>query len=228
MKVARVALALALPLGLVAAPPAGAQAPPAAPPDERAAAREFSFAAYRLRVALKAQRVDLDARFQASVDALLSPPCENAVVTLILLPDKRQTQVALGAGAVALSPAIAAMRPAFQRFQAELERVPTADPALRSGRAAWRRMVASLAAFPAQVDLCATLERWRRARFAPSATPFGLDELPGTFDDEAESSPKLVRAARRMQQLGVAPGAARRFAGDTLLDGIFKELEMPD
>ena len=228
MKVARVALALALPVALVAAPPAAAQAPPAAPPDERAAAREFAFAAYRLRVALKAQRPDLEGRLQASVDALLSPPCEDALVALILLPKSRQDRVALGTGAVALSPAIAAMRPAFQRFQAELERIPTADPALRSGRAAWRTMVASLAAFPAQVDVCTALERWRRTRFAPSATPFGLDELPGAFDEEALDSPKLVRAARRMQQLGVAPGTARRFTGATLLDGIFEDVEFPD
>jgi hypothetical protein len=221
-------VATAIAVCLVAAPAAAAQAPPAAAPDERAAAREFSFAAYRLRVALKAQQADLEGRLQASIDALLSPRCEDALVALILLPAARQEPVAVGAGALALSPAIAAMRPAFQRFQAELERVPTADPALRSGRAEWRTIVASLAAFPAQVDVCATLERWRRARFALSATPFGLDEVPGAFDQEAESSPKLRRAARRMRQLGVAPGTARRFTGDTLLDGIFEDVEFPD
>jgi hypothetical protein len=31
-----------------------------------------------------------------------------------------------------------------------------------------------------------------------------------------------------MQQLGIAPGTARRFTGDTLLDGIFDDVEIAD
>jgi hypothetical protein len=218
--------AVVLAVALAVAAPARAQAPPAPPaPDERAAAREFSYAAYRLRIAIKAQKADLEQRLQTAVDALTAPACQRTLIALVGLPEATQDRVAAGAAAVAIAPAIAALRPAFQRFQAELDRVPTADPALRGGRAAWRTSLAALARFPAQVDVCATLERWRRARFAPAATPFGLDELPGgVADDGAE--PKLRRAARRMQQLGVAPGTARRFAGETLLDGIFDDVEV--
>jgi hypothetical protein len=216
-------------LGLSAATPAAAQAPPAPPaPDERAAVREFSYAAYRLRVAIKAQERDIEQRLQTGVDALSAPACERPLIALIGLPASSQDRVALGAGAVAIAPAVAAMRPAFERFQAELERVPTADAALRSGRAAWRSAIAGLALFPAQVDVCGTLERWRRAGFAASAAPFGLDELPGAFSEGEDAEPKLMRAARRMQQLGIAPGTARRFTGDTLLDGIFDDVEIAD
>jgi hypothetical protein len=113
------------------------------------------------------------------------------------------------------------MWPAFERFQAELERVPTGDPALRSGRAEWRATVAAFALFSPVIEVCGTLDRWRRSRFARAEAPFGL----GRELLSDGSSPKLTRAARRMQELGVARGTARRFTGETLLDGIGEDLD---
>ena len=202
---------------------ASAQAPPPAP-DERAAAREFSFAAYRLRLALKAQQAEIEQRMQAGLDAIGSSRCEPTLVAVVALPLTRREEVFPIAAAVAIAPAFAAMRPAFERFRDELERVPTGDPALRSGRAAWRSSVGHIATFPLDLDICGTLERWRQTSFSPAAAPFGLggDRL-GPY--AASAATKLGAAARRMRELGVAPGPSRRFSGETLLEGIGDDLD---
>jgi hypothetical protein len=145
-------------------------------------------------------------------------------VGIALLPRRRPDDAIEVVVGVALAPALGGMRPAFERFQGELERVPTADPALRSGRAAWRVAVADFARVPPGVDVCATLERWQRARFARAEAPFGL-ESGFLASLVGETSPKLTRAARRMQQLGVRSGTARRFTGETLLDGIGDDVD---
>jgi hypothetical protein len=200
---------------LAATPAAHAQAPPLPPPDERAAAREFSFAAYRLRVAIKAQKAAFEQRVEAGFEALNTPPCRPALRALVRLPERREDEVSGIAGAIIAAPALATVQPAFQRFQDELERVPTADPSLRSGRAGWRAFVASLAGLPAIVDVCGALEAWHRSGFARGAIPAGVRALISLEDP----APKLKRAARRMVQLGVASGTARRFTGDTLFNG---------
>jgi hypothetical protein len=102
--------------------------------------------------------------------------------------------------------------------------VPTGDTALRSGRAAWRSSVAHIATFPPDLDICGTLERWRRTGFSRAAAPFGLggDRL-GPY--AASAATKLAAAERRMRELGVAPGPARRFGGETLLEGIGDDLD---
>lgn len=230
MPIARAALVLVL--AVIAAAPAHAQGPLPAPPptpaapDERGAAREFSFAAYRLRVALVAQRADIEQRMQAGLDAFDQPACEDALVEIVLLPEGRRDEALVVAAALALAPAFAAVRPAFERFLGEIERVPTADPALRTGRADWRASIGALRRFPAEIDVCGTLERWRRANFARAATPLGLGEdLAGALP--RTRSAKLARAARRMRQLGVSPGAARRFSGETLFRGIGDDLDLP-
>jgi hypothetical protein len=215
-------------LTLAGAGPAGvarAQAPPPPPaPDERAAAREFSFAAYRLRLALLGQEAQLEDRMQAGLDAIGSSRCEATLVALVALPLQRREEAFPIAAAVAIAPAFATMRPAFERFRDELERVPTADPVLRSGRAAWRSSVANIATFPPDLDICGTLERWRRAGFSRAAAPLGLGgERLGPY--AASAAKKLVAAARRMRELGVSAGASRRFSGETLLEGIGDDLD---
>jgi hypothetical protein len=46
-----------------------------------------------------------------------------------------------------------------------------------------------------------------------------IADAPVTDDSEPVAAP-LRRAARRMVQLGVTKGQARRFSGETLFDGV--------
>jgi hypothetical protein len=113
----------------------------------------------------------------------------------------------------------------LRTFQAELDRVPTTDPALRSGRAAWRESVGLyLQVRPLPSDLCAQLGRWRTAGYAaaarPALQPAGVRRI---LDGSGTVDAKLHLAAARMVALGVSQGQARRFAGDTLFDGFSPE-----
>lgn len=214
-------LRLALLLVLVAAPAAAAQAPappPASPPDERAAAREFSFAAYRLRLAVKANRAELIARARRYAD----PACR---IDLSDLPERRAEQ-ALEALVgvylvVVLDTSLAPQLPAVRRLETELAAVPTRDRALRSGRAGWRTTRKLLEGIPAApADLCAQIAGWRESGYRRARAPKvpTLDEaFIEKFGEEDETTdPKLQAAARRMRALGVGASAARRFVGHSI------------
>jgi hypothetical protein len=211
---------LAVVLGATAAVPAAAQTPPAPAPDERAAAREFSFAAYRARVAVKAQKAAIEAALNARIDALDDPRCARAITAA---PRAAQETVVAMSGLLVALPLLDGVRAPVQKLVAELERVPTADPSLRSGRAAWRAEAQFFARLPAVPDMCAALDAWRRARYGPRAAPIDL----AAFDDVGLETVerKLAAAAARMRELGVSAGAARRFTGDNLLDGIADDLD---
>jgi hypothetical protein len=214
---ARRAVVLAVVLGLAAAAaaaPAAAQAPPA-PPDERAAAREFSFAAYRARVAVKAQQQAIEAALTARLDELTKPRCLSA---LRAVPESRRDTVAVVGLVLIALPLLDGIRGPLAQLVAELERVPTADPALRSGRAAWRAEAQFIGRIAPVPDVCGALETWRRAGFGGRGAPIDLAALGSPVADTAE--PKLAAAAARMRALGVSAGAARRFTGANLLAGI--------
>lgn len=199
-----------------AAAPTGAAAQ--APPDERAAAREFSYAAYRLRLAIKAQHVTLERQLTGRVDALLRPRCRRA---LDVIPERRESDVIFVASIAATVPAYLTVRPSFERFLAEIEAVPTADPALRSGRASWRGPVGLMRRLRPLPDLCAALEAWRRAGFAPDAAPVDVgDTRDFDLGSQMAQNAKAERAERRMRRLGVGKSAARRFTGETLFIGV--------
>ncbi len=208
------AAALATAVFSIAALPAVAQPPPA---DDRAAAREFSYAAYRLRVAVKATVPEIDRRL-AAVD------CFDELDSF---PDRVEDELADLVAAAYVDALIGPSVPAFERFVAELARVPVADPALRSGRAAWRRRAADLAALaPVPADLCAQIARWRKAGYARSARP-ALDTGPIERLAEADTRDrKLAAAARRLRELGVARGTAERFTGDAIFEGLIEESEL--
>ena len=120
-----------------------------------------------------------------------------------------------------LSPAAGPLR----TFQAELDGVPTTDPLLRSGRAAWRSSVALYARVrPLPADLCARLREWRRAGYAARARPnLQPRAVRRILEGSSMVDAKLHIAAARMAALGVSDGQARRFAGDTLFAGFSPE-----
>jgi hypothetical protein len=204
---ARAVRRAAIPAVLVAL--AVAPAAPAQAPDERAAAREMSFAAYRLRVAVLAQSDAIDQKLiGVTLDAIADDRCDRADDAA---PAGREIEVLLIDLLLAFAPAYDPIRPALDMFLAELERIPTNDPALRGGRAGWRTEIDIIRRLPSTPDPCATLQAWRRTGFAPAKAPIPLDVLVNPAARAAEG--KLAVAARRMGQLGVSAGAARRFTG---------------
>jgi hypothetical protein len=212
--VPRILVCLILVVAVLAAPASAA----AQAPDERAAAREFAFAAYRLRVAIKARLPEIE---QAAA-ITRAPACRTALRGPTIAQQRQYLNDLVGllfdllAGAM-LAPAAEPL----QRFQAELDAVETADPLLRSGRAAWRASVGLYAQVrPLPADLCAQLGAWRRAGYAVSAKPsLQPQAVRRILDGSGTVDAKLHLAAARMVALGVTDGQARRFAGDTLFDG---------
>ena len=150
-------------------------------------------------------------------DALADPRCdrvENAApgLTAILV---LAVELVLD-----ITPAYDPVRPALDAFLAQIEQIPTADPALRSGRAGWRSEIQFIRQLQSSEDPCGKLQAWRRAKFAPEASPVNLDAFDDPGLNAAEG--KIAKAARRMQELGVSAGTAHRFTGD----GMFRDVPL--
>jgi hypothetical protein len=219
-RVARAVLVAGALTLLVAVAPAAAERP-LPRPNERAAAREFAFAAYRLRVAVLAHRDEIQAAASKVRGALQDPRCNRAVTEA---PESRRVQVVLVSTLIVVGPVYDPIRPELDLFLAELERVRTADPVLRSGRAGWRSEIDLVQRLPSVADPCAVLQAWQRTGFAASAAPLNIGAILNPGLDAADG--KLARAERRMRQLGVSAGAAKRFTGDTLFRGVANGLDL--
>jgi hypothetical protein len=221
----RVRRALVLALALTAAVATTAQAqttPPPAPaptqaaPDERAAARELSFAAYRLRVAVLAQKQAVEDKLLGiTLGALSDPRCDRVEDAA---PGLLGIEVLLVELILDITPAFDPVRTSLDTFLAQIEMIPTNDRALRSGRAGWRSEIQFIRQLQSSPDPCGSLQAWQRKKFAPSASPVNLDVLDDPGLNAAED--KITLAARRMQQLGVSAGAAHRFTGDGMFGGV--------
>ncbi len=221
---ARRAVFLALVLSVTVVGPARAQttpppaipAPPQAAPSERAAAQQLAFAAYRLRVAVLAQKSAIEDKVLGiTLGALSDPRCdrvENAA------PGLTGIEVLLVELVLDITPAYDPVRTSLDTFLAQIEAIPTNDRALRSGRAGWRSEIQFIRQLQSSPDPCGSLQAWQRAHFAPSASPVNLDAINDPGLNAAED--KITLAARRMQQLGVSPGTAQRFTGDRLFHGV--------
>lgn len=211
-------LLLALLVLLVVPAPASADAP-RSPRKERAAAREFGFAAYRLRVALLAQKPEMERRVRAQFEA---PECWD--LALESAPPQVKAFVTAGHGGITIDAVFGPARPAFVRFLAELERVRTRERALRRGRAVWRKAVRFLSSVPTPPPLCADLLRWQGAGFAPGAVPvYAIDAVAPLGPGSSSQDRRLPRAARRLRALGVKRSAAVRFAGNGLFANLIDD-----
>ena len=122
-----------------------------------------------------------------------------------------------------LWPYVEATLPVARQVVADMDAVPTRDPALRSGRAAWRRGVRLFASFPPPVERpCEALARWRDAGFSAAAAPIPRADalrfwkLLARTDDERDR--RYGKAVRRLRQLGLSPRRARRFDGRRIFD----------
>jgi len=193
-------------------------------PDERAAAREFSYAAYRLRVKIKAAVPAMDKGAQV----LTSGTCSDVSRRMPELTKAQERKAGVLLAEVVLGAALAPVAGAFGTFQTELDRVPTSDPALAAGRESWRSTVVVVQQVqPPPADVCSRIRAWVDSGFADAALPVlqpaPLHELLAAADDSDgadPAAPGLRRAARRMLELGVPKSQVRRFAGETLFRGV--------
>lgn len=215
--------------------PAAAQVP--LKPDERAAANAFADAALTytrgIRAAVPAARSAARAakadrkrcsRVTSYVERLLDGDDATrgdfrAVILFSIQPWVR---------------VYSALVPAHERMLAELDAVPTADPALRTGRAVWRSQTNQLRFYAGlPTDLCAQLAAWVDAGAKGTPLPhlnLRDEDDPAQFDREpAGPSPeqRLARAAERLRALGQGPRRAARFTGDAAfapLEPLFREV----
>jgi hypothetical protein len=190
----RLAPALAAAALLAAAAPASAQAP-----DERADARAAVAEAFRMEEARRTPA---------------GRPCRPDRVPRRHRRDATKLMATAGYGALGRL-----LGPALLEFSLALHAVDTADPVLRSGRTAWRRMrrlLARMAARPA-VDLCAELRRWARAGYEPIAAVRDARRawrVLRAFDGNGFER-RVHRAAARLRRLGVPRDESYAFTGGT-------------
>ena len=209
-----------LTIGVLALP----QAASAQAPDDRAAAREFSYAAYRLRVKIKAAAPAMN---QAAA-VLTSRSCSDVSARTPELTKAAERKAGVLFAEVLLGATLSPVAGAFGTFQTELDRVPTADPALAAGRESWRQSVVVIQQVqPVPADVCTRIRAWVDSDYADAALPVlqpaPLHDLLASSQDSDAADPGesgLRRAAARMVELGVPKGQARRFGGATLFRGV--------
>lgn len=207
-------------VALLVAMPATA---PAAP-DERTAARAFADAAriYTKAVwdSVPAVRADIAARGPdlRSCGRLDLDPVADAPRRL-----ERALEILVEAH---IAPVFVPMAAAREQFVAALDRVPTEDRALRSGRAAWRVSLPAmrgLASIPP--DACARLLAWAAGGYRglplPELQVTDLDEVNPDEENPAGGDAKVVVAAQRMRALGQGPRRAERFTGFPAFDAVW-------
>ena len=195
--------ACALACLLVAAPPATAAAP--------ASARAFAAAALRFEQSLATQRPEVARRFE---DLDLAR-CFRALEDV---PRRASARAYEYVGLAFIQPLIDVFRGFAVAFVVELETIPTRDPGLRAGRAAWRETLAAVGRLPRVEQPCDELVRWARTGFRPSAAP--PLSTASLFRELATAEAKIERAASRLRRLGIPARAARRFTAEGAFDNL--------
>jgi hypothetical protein len=185
---------------LFLAAPAAAQTPP---PDERAAAQALADAVVRLADAW-------DALPGYDVDAVVDRRrCRRE---LRRLPEAREQGAIVILRAESVRHDADAMDPALTRFRSEIAQVVTQDPALISGRAAWRRQAKAYQALPPAGDFCADLADWRRRGYDRATVRAAREQFRTILAASGRGwGRKVADAADRMRELGVPEADAKRF-----------------
>ena len=197
--------ALVAPLVALAPPAAAvAQTPP---PDERAAAQALADAVERVDAADRAIGEDQDPD-----DGLDAPQCRGE---LFRIPPRRQDDLRAFALRDEFRQSGDALEPALAAFRTEIANAQTRDPALISGRAAWRRLAKAYMALPPRGDVCADLAAWRRDGYPLRTLRAAAAEYRSVFAAFGRGfQRKVAAAADRMRELGISEEDARRFEAD--------------
>jgi hypothetical protein len=191
----------------LAAVPATASAQ--TPPDERANARAFADVGIQLMS-------DIDAAGAALDDAFTIPSCKSDRRINRATEGQQERAFELIAGQL-LGQFGRATAPAFDRANAALAAVPTADPALIDGRTAWRQVATVYGTFAKlrHVRLCIELRNYVRHDFKPTRamrrTAKALRKL-SRMDLEGMDD-KLAAASDRLVELGIPKDEAAPFNG---------------
>lgn len=195
MKKVKIAFAFLL-LALLAPATASAQTPP---PDERAAAQAMA---------------DATTRAWADIEALIDSDTEitRDCKSIGNVPERHELgafTVWIGLVVRRIAPVIA---PRMSELRTELSNIRTADPALISGRAAWRRWGRAIATIPASTgDICAALGKWRKAGY-PRADVRTARKLIFKYAPTRGMQRRAKAAARRMVELGVPRKDTKAFS----------------
>lgn len=167
---------------------------------------------------------DSEAAVRERFEALDLPRCYAAIDSE--LPDRAVRafeQIGqYGSLDAVFRPNVASMR----AIVAGLDAIPTSDPALRSGRSAWRRTAELAAALPPMAPPCPKIEAWAKRKWrgkAPRIVPAGGEKVLAALDDDVLSG-KFERAAKRLRVLGISAKHAEVWSGDTVFDGLFDEI----
>jgi hypothetical protein len=191
---------------------------PAAEAPAATTAERFAAAVERGKSAIRAKEPE----FRAAFEAVDFDACESG--TSERRPPKREAErLGLFLGAVIVQPVFGPSKPVLRQIVDDLDAIPTNDPVLRSGRAAWRRIVELIHQTPVLEKPCEQLEAWARSGWKASARPKMDFEAFGELLEDLDSDAlerKIERAARRLRRLGVSKGAAERFTGETLYDDL--------
>lgn len=205
----RIALALLLVL-IVAAPAQGAV--------RTQSAQAFADAALRAHVAMRAESETIDRRMRALRPRLCISVLRDVVRRGRLV--ERRSERVFGQMMVGfMRPLVDVIVPVGRHLVADLDAVPTRDPALIAGRDAWRELIALFEAYPVVTRPCHALDAWRDSGFAPALAPPDQTSALARLDalDETETfSRRVGRAQRRLRMLGVTRGAAARFSEDLI------------
>ena len=179
----------------------------ASPPDERAAAQAFADAAKRLLAADREIGEDHNPD-----DGLDAPHCRREIFRI---PLRRQDDLRAFALRDEFRKAGDALEPALAAFRTEIANAQTRDPALISGRAAWRRLAKAYMALPPRGDVCADLAAWRRAGYPLRTVRAATTEYRRIFAAFGRGfQRKSAAAADRMRELGLSEEDAKVFEGD--------------
>ncbi len=197
VRTVKIALPILL-LALLAPATASAQTPP---PDDRAAAQAMADAAKRASDDIDAL-LDADPELTRDCKALDTVPERHSLGAFTLW---------LGLVARRTSPELA---PRFRELRTELANIRTADPALISGRAVWRRFGRAVETVPGYTgDICAAIGRWRRAGY-PGADVRAARKLIFSVAPTRGMERRAAAAAQRMVELGVSRKDASVFGLD--------------
>ena len=205
----RLAFALLTIVFVVGAPAtAGAQAPP----DERANARAFADIGLRLAE-------ELETASKATAGSPDEPPACLTEGRLARRLERAPRGRGVGLNALFATGIIGtfarAADPTLTHALANMHAIQTADPGLRGGRTAWRRIhrvYASIGAVPV-VELCGEARAFVRSGYRPTPSMRLAHRTLDAAEHTGGINRRLARAVTRLAELGVPAADADLFDG---------------
>jgi hypothetical protein len=167
-------------------------------PDERAAARAFADAGLRYQQAAVALEPPPERPERPCVERVRRRTAEHhwdEINGLGSLQDDERTLARQ-------------LDPVVTRLSLDLHSVETADPALRGGRTAVRRLRRANAAVAATppVNVCAEVRRFAAGGFEPTPAIRRMRRVLGAYDrvvEGVDTERRIERMASRLQELGI-------------------------